>query len=212
MSILLVVSILGLLGFSQTAFASVELNDSEFHEGDTIIISGNIERPTSSSVTIQILYDGNLINVLQAELDKYGDYGHIITAGGALWKYQGEYVVRVSHGEGRIFETSFTFLDGESFNKPQIINDTNTITYSELSEENDQLKNRIMQLENNLEYTNQSEELGTVIQSLQKQLLEVTAENKKLLQTIDELEKQVNNLSQIIQEQIKVIFDWVISK
>jgi len=52
-----------------------------------------------------------------------------------------------------------------------------------------------------------------------KQIVELEAENQNLKnkvsileQTIQDLENQINNLNQIIMEQIKVIYEWVISR
>jgi len=53
---------------------------------------------------------------------------------------------------------------------------------------------------------------GSEVDSLKKQIADLNLEIKELKMKIDELNKEIKNLNQIIVEQIKVIYKWVISR
>jgi predicted secreted protein with PEFG-CTERM motif len=101
--------------FSGTAFASsslisVQTNDDNYDEGDTIVISGQIETIIGDTqVTLQLFTQGNMVEIAQIKVSKDGNYSHTIIAEGNLWKNQGEYIVKVTYGEGNIAETTFSF-------------------------------------------------------------------------------------------------------
>jgi len=97
-----------------TAFASslvsVQTNDDNYDEGDTIVISGNIETIIGDTqVTLQLFRAGNMVEIAQIKVSADGNYSHTILAEGKLWKTQGEYVVKVTYGEGNTAETNFLF-------------------------------------------------------------------------------------------------------
>ena len=97
-----------------TAFASslisVQTDDDNYDEGDTIVISGQIETIIGDTqVTLQLFRSGNMIEIAQIKVSGDGNYSHTILAEGNLWKNQGEYTVKVTYGEGNIAETNFLF-------------------------------------------------------------------------------------------------------
>jgi predicted secreted protein with PEFG-CTERM motif len=97
-----------------TAFASslisVQTDDDNYDEGDTIVISGQIETIIGDTqVTLQLFREGNMIEIAQIKVSGDGNYSHTILAEGNLWKIQGEHIVKVTYGEGNTAETNFLF-------------------------------------------------------------------------------------------------------
>jgi len=89
---------------------SVQTDDNHYDEGDVIVISGNISTIVGETpVTLQLFTEGNLVDIVQTVVAQDGTYSHTVLAEGPLWREQGEYLVRVSYGEGNIAETTFNF-------------------------------------------------------------------------------------------------------
>jgi predicted secreted protein with PEFG-CTERM motif len=96
--------------FAQESLISVQVNHSNYIEGDTIIISGNIVTIIGDTqVTMQLFQKGNLIEIAQIEVSQDGKYSHMIIAQGPLWKNQGTYMIKATYGEGNVSETEFDF-------------------------------------------------------------------------------------------------------
>ena len=92
--------------FAQESLISVQTDDNNYDEGDTILISGKISTIVGSTpVTLQLFYEGNLIDIAQITVAQDGSYSHTVIAEGPLWKKQGIYTVRVSYGEGNVAES-----------------------------------------------------------------------------------------------------------
>ena len=90
---------------------SVQTDDSTYDEGDTIVISGQITTIIGQTpVTLQLFKDGNMVEIAQIIVSKDGNYSYRILAEGSMWQSQGEYVVKVTYGEGNISETSFLYI------------------------------------------------------------------------------------------------------
>ena len=88
----------------------VETDNPTYDEGDSIIISGNIDTLIGDTpVTLQLFKDGNMIEIAQIIVSKDGNYSYSIIAEGSLWQNPGEYVVKVTYGEGNIGETTFSY-------------------------------------------------------------------------------------------------------
>ena len=88
----------------------VETDNPTYDEGDSIIISGNIDTIIGDTpVTLQLFKDGNMIEIAQIIVSKDGNYSYSVIAQGSLWQNSGEYVVKVTYGEGNIAETIFSF-------------------------------------------------------------------------------------------------------
>jgi len=93
-----------------SSLISVQTDDDNYDEGDTIVISGQIETIIGDTqVTLQLFREGNMIEIAQIKVSGDGNYSHTILAEGNLWKNQGEYVVKVTYGEGNVAETNFLF-------------------------------------------------------------------------------------------------------
>ena len=88
---------------------SVQTDDNNYDEGDTIVISGDIIVVGETPVTLQLFTEGNLVDIAQIVVAQDGSYSHTVLAEGPLWKNKGDYVVRVSYGEGNIAESEFSY-------------------------------------------------------------------------------------------------------
>lgn len=96
--------------FAQTNPLTVQTDDNNYDEGDTIVISGDVTTVVfGTPVVLQIFYQGNMIDIAQITVAQDGSYTHTILAEGPLWNKAGEYTVRASFGEGNIAETNFSF-------------------------------------------------------------------------------------------------------
>ena len=61
------------------------------------------------------MVEGNLIDAAQFDPAQDGSYSHTVIAEKPLWREQGEYLIRVSHGEGNIAETTIEFTPKQEF-------------------------------------------------------------------------------------------------
>ena len=85
--------------FAEESLISVQTNDDNYSEGDTILISGNIVTIIGDTqVTMQLFQGGNLIEIAQIKVSQDGNYSHTIIAQGPLWKNQG-----IIHGQSDIW-------------------------------------------------------------------------------------------------------------
>ena len=86
------------------------------------MISGQIETIIGETpVTLQLFKDGNMVEIAQITVSGDGNYSYPILAEGSMWQSQGEYVVKVTYGEGNIAETSFLYTP-----KSEILTTTDT--------------------------------------------------------------------------------------
>lgn len=98
--------------YAQTNTISLSTSKSTYNEGDTIVVSGKVSTIIiSTPVTLQIFYQGNLVEIAQLDVAKDGTFSHTIIAKGPLWKNSGDYVVRALYGQGNISETTFSFFN-----------------------------------------------------------------------------------------------------
>ena len=82
--------------FAETSLISVQTDDHNYDEGDTIVISGQVSTTIGDTqVTLQLFKEGNMIEIAQIKVSVDGNYSHTIIAEGQLWKNQGEYTVKV---------------------------------------------------------------------------------------------------------------------
>ena len=96
--------------FALTDLISVQTDNTTYDEGDTIVISGQVQTIIGQTpVTLQLFNDGNMVEIAQLIVSKDGNYSYTILAEGSLWQSKGEYVVKVTYGEGNIAETTFSF-------------------------------------------------------------------------------------------------------
>jgi predicted secreted protein with PEFG-CTERM motif len=96
--------------FANTSLISVQTDNTTYDEGDTIVISGQIKIIVGETpITLQLFKDGNMVEIAQINVSKDGNYSYPILAQGSMWQNQGEYVVKVTYGEGNIAETVFFY-------------------------------------------------------------------------------------------------------
>jgi len=97
--------------FASTSLISVQTDNTTYDEGDTIVISGQIVTIIGETpVTLQLFKDGNMVEIAQIIVSGDGNYSYTILAEGSMWQTQGEYVVKVTYGEGNIAETTFLYV------------------------------------------------------------------------------------------------------
>ena len=97
--------------FAFGSLISVQTDTTTYDEGDTIVISGQIETIIGETpVTLQLFKDGNMVEIAQIIVSKDGNYSYTILAEGSMWQSQGEYVVKVTYGEGNVSETTFLYI------------------------------------------------------------------------------------------------------
>jgi len=96
--------------FAQESLINVQTDDNNYDEGDIVVISGNVTTVIGSTpITLQLFIEGSLVSIAQITVAQDGTYSHTIIAEGPLWKKSGDYIIRVSYGEGNIAETEFSF-------------------------------------------------------------------------------------------------------
>ena len=96
--------------YAQESLITVETDDNNYDEGNTIVISGKITTIVGDTpVTIQLFAEDNLVDIAQITVAQDGSYSHTVIAEGPLWNKQGNYVVRATYGDGNIAETEFGF-------------------------------------------------------------------------------------------------------
>ena len=96
--------------FAEGSLISVQTNDNNYTEGDTIVISGNISTMIGDTqVTMQLFQGSNLIEIAQIKVSQDGNYSYTLISQGPLWKTQGSYMVKVTYGEGNVAETVFEY-------------------------------------------------------------------------------------------------------
>jgi len=96
--------------FAEGSLVSVQTDNGNYDEGDTILISGEISTIIGNTeVTMQLFKEGNLIEIAQIKVAQDGNYIHTVIAQGPLWQNQGVYMVKVTYGESNIAETSFQY-------------------------------------------------------------------------------------------------------
>jgi len=125
-----------LVGFASPVFAeeipliSVKTDNSSYNEGDIVVISGNVTTVLQGTpVTMQLFYQGNLIDIGQITVAQDGSYSNTINAGGPLWTNSGDYIIRVLYGEGNIAETTINFLKKSSGSPKTTTFEVNAGTY-----------------------------------------------------------------------------------
>ena len=96
--------------FGNGPLITVQTDNPSYDEGDSIIVSGKVKTIIGDTpVTLQLFKDGNMIEIAQIIVSKDGNYSYSVIAEGSLWQNQGEYVIKVTYGEGNIGETTFFY-------------------------------------------------------------------------------------------------------
>jgi len=95
--------------FAQESLISVQTDDNNYDEGDTIVVSGNVSIVISDTpVIIQLYFEENLVDVAQITVAQDGSFTTTFLAEGKLWKKSGEYLVVASYQEHQI-ESQFSY-------------------------------------------------------------------------------------------------------
>jgi len=95
---------------TQESIISIQTDSSNYVEGDIVVISGNVSIIIGSTpVTLQLFLEESLVDIVQFTVAQDGTFSHTIIAEGPLWKESGDYLVRISYGEGNIAETVFSY-------------------------------------------------------------------------------------------------------
>ena len=109
-SLIIVAIISSSVAFAENSLISVQTDDSNYDEGDTILISGQISTIIGDTqVTLQLFKGSNMIEIAQIKVSQDGNYSHTIIAEGPQWQSEGQYVVKVVYGEGNVAEVPFSF-------------------------------------------------------------------------------------------------------
>jgi len=103
-------------GSNDIPFLTVDTDDNHYDEGDTVVISGQVATViVGTPLILQIWFEGNMIDIAQFLPAQDGSYSKTIIAEKPLWKNEGEYLIRVSHGTGNIAESTITFTPKQEF-------------------------------------------------------------------------------------------------
>ena len=97
------------VAFAQEALISIETDDNNYDEGDTIVLSGNVNIVIGDTpVILQLFNQGNLVDIAQITVAEDGSFTKAFLAEGALWKKTGDYTIVASYQEHQI-ETEFSY-------------------------------------------------------------------------------------------------------
>ncbi len=115
--ILLAISIFPVFAQSEEIpFLTLQTDDNHYDEGDTVVISGQAATIiVGTPMILQIWFEGNMIDVAQFNPAQDGSYSQTIIAEKPLWRHDGEYLVRISYGQGNVVETTITFTPKQEF-------------------------------------------------------------------------------------------------
>ena len=95
--------------FAQELLISIQTDDKNYDEGDTIVISGNVKTVIGETpIILQLFTEGNLVDIAQLTVAQDGSFTKTFLAEGALWKKSGEYTVVASYQEHQV-ETNFSY-------------------------------------------------------------------------------------------------------
>ena len=113
LSAILVVSIGMAPAFGQIQNSIVVTTDkAAYAEGDTIVVTGEV-RDLYSGFPVSVIVkapNGNIVSIAQVDVGADKRFSTEVTAGGALMRAEGEYIVTVQYGtENRSATTSFDF-------------------------------------------------------------------------------------------------------
>ena len=95
--------------FAQEPLISVQTDDNNYDEGDTIVVSGNVITVIGETpVILQLFTEGNLIDIAQLTVAQDGSFTKTFLAEGSLWKKSGDYTIVASYQEHQI-EAGFSY-------------------------------------------------------------------------------------------------------
>ncbi len=96
--------------FGQEYLISVQTNDENYEEGDTIVISGQVATKIGETpVLLQIIQEGSIIEIAQITVSQDGSFTKTIIAEPPIWRIQGNYTIKAFYQEYEA-ETEFSFI------------------------------------------------------------------------------------------------------
>ncbi len=96
---------------AQTDSITVSTNAEIYHEGDHIVVFGNVNTVFEKlPITIQIYYNTNLVDVAQVSVATDGTFVKSFSASGPQWKEEGTYSIRAFYTANIIGESTFEFF------------------------------------------------------------------------------------------------------
>ena len=108
---------------------TVQTSQSSYEEGETIVISGNIDDTIEDTpMTIQIFLEGNLVDIAQVGITRDRDFSHTFIGNGPLWQTSGTYTVRAYYGTSTQ-DTSFDFFTTSTGTKTPFIFEVDAGSY-----------------------------------------------------------------------------------
>ena len=117
--------------FAQQALINVQTDDSNYVEGNVVVVSGSVFPVLPNTpVVLQLFLGESLVDIAQITVAQDGNFSHTIVAGGQLWK-QGDYLVRVSYDAGGriVAETEFSFSPKSESTETTTIFEVNTVNH-----------------------------------------------------------------------------------
>ncbi len=96
--------------FAQESVVSIQTDDSNYDEGDTVVVSGMVNTLIGETpVIIQLFFEEEtLVDIAQIVVAQDGSFTKTFLAEGALWKKSGEYTVVASYQEYKV-DTAFSY-------------------------------------------------------------------------------------------------------
>jgi predicted secreted protein with PEFG-CTERM motif len=107
---LLIISSGTIFAHGSESLISIQTNEKNYEEEDTIVISGNVTTIIGDTpITLQVFREGTLLEIAQITVAQDGTFSHTILAEGPLWTHEGEFITRASYGERDIAEAKFNY-------------------------------------------------------------------------------------------------------
>jgi len=97
--VIVLISITTLSAFGQAQDFTLTTSEKSYEEGELIVVSGNVTTILEGApVSIQILRDGNLVDISQVLVAQDGKFTSTFKATGPLWTQDGTYIIRALYG------------------------------------------------------------------------------------------------------------------
>ena len=108
--VIVLISITTFSALGQTQEFFLITSQNSYEEGELVVVSGNVTSILEGTpVSIQILREGNLVDIAQVIVAQDGKFTSTFKATGPLWTQDGTYIVRALYGT-ITQETNFEFF------------------------------------------------------------------------------------------------------
>ena len=95
--------------YAQESIVTVQTDNSNYDQGDTIVISGTVSTIIGETpISLQLFFGENIVHAAQITVAQDGSYSDAVIADGSLWERQGQYQVKATYGE-RSTESTFSY-------------------------------------------------------------------------------------------------------